>query len=1083
MSDNRRRRMPPELRASLSSGGSRASLIFQQLHESVASRQSVGAALSMRRSMTTGQMREQWWSPTVNEHIDIGESESELAPLLAQSQPGQKTRWQERNSTGWKWLGYVVPLNKTEQTAVFKAVLAYAVAGLFPFVGALRDWLGDPEYMSPHLVTNATIWYHAAKSRSGLAEGGLVGALWVSATSLATYAALCVAEWLHQAYAAERTHDGPDAVELAIQSKAASLAFIFMASWCLAFFKANAQRPSVGTATAIANISLYLVMLREAPIVNYKDAHSSFGATPWPGDDDSLGESVGKKTEHVLVAVLLGMVISLGVGWVVRPATAGTAVRRQLGTVLQSFRSILPQLVSSVVRARMVPAAGHKHRGAKSGELKEALRAHRTQQQKLRREVDAVALDPSVWSVWARRNTLVALAAALDGLSLHLGSMGAALELRANGAAGLDAVAYSAVIQRIRMPVEQLVRVADATLSTVRDMVDTALAGSDACDTMWRVARLREDIADALCVFQAEYDTAVCGLADSDDGSEDGDGKSAGATEEQLFVVYFFVSSLREFVGDVDALLPCVAAVCREPPAGTTWSVRLGLQRAGQCWRALWDTGATTALEAGHEGAQFSDPRALHWPRPTSVRSRMAYMLWKAGMWVRRANVRFATKYALLATALAVPWYWSIDVYLEMRRQRLEWAVISAAAIMVPTVGGSALVSVYRVLGTCAGGLAAFLVYEVGQDMPLLAYVLMVAFAIPCFHIMLHGRYPRIGQFALITFGVVLINKYVAREDQLESAGELAVRRTGAVALGVVAGMMVTMYVWPFEARVRVRQALSWWLLTASLLYGQLWSALWRVYADTPWRALRTVREYFDSELQLQDAVLEIRGLLADTLNEPRLKGRFPVETYEHIINASQRLLDALVAARRVMLPVPPEDDMQQSPRRSRSNTSSSDNSDEHVMNLPLALSSAVYLESVDEDDAVARDIRARVERDLLQRTASAREHRDALVSLTMYVLASALVLKTPLPAALPPVREAQQRVADAMGDVLEPDAFNDSSDNVAAGNEHELKVHRSVAHIRYVFYYTQVMLGWEIVHELAIIGGLMRELYGSYGS
>ncbi|KAJ1782358.1 hypothetical protein LPJ67_005124, partial [Coemansia sp. RSA 1938] len=353
MSDNRRRRMPPELRASLSSGGSRASLIFQQLHESVASRQSVGAALSMRRSMTTGQMREQWWSPTVNEHIDIGESESELAPLLAQSQPGQKTRWQECNSTGWKWLGYVVPLNKTEQTAVFKAVLAYAVAGLFPFVGALRDWLGDPEYMSPHLVTNATIWYHAAKSRSGLAEGGLVGALWVSATSLATYAALCVAEWLHQAYAAERTHDGPDAVELAIQSKAASLAFIFMASWCLAFFKANAQRPSVGTATAIANISLYLVMLREAPIVNYKDAHSSFGATPWPGDDDSLGESVGKKTEHVLVAVLLGMVISLGVGWVVRPATAGTAVRRQLGTVLQSFRSILPQLVSSVVRARM----------------------------------------------------------------------------------------------------------------------------------------------------------------------------------------------------------------------------------------------------------------------------------------------------------------------------------------------------------------------------------------------------------------------------------------------------------------------------------------------------------------------------------------------------------------------------------------------------------------------------------------------------------------------------------------------------------------------------------------------------------
>ncbi|KAJ2357318.1 hypothetical protein GGF43_001535 [Coemansia sp. RSA 2618] len=1028
--------------------------------------------------MTTGQMREQWWSPAIEEHVaEINESEtesesgSESEPLL--SGPRQKTQWSEWSAAGWRWLGYVVPLQENEQTAVFKAVLAYAVAGLFPFIGVLRDWLGDPEYMSPHLVTNATIWYHAAKSRSGLAEGGLVGALWVCATSLGTYAALIMAEWLHRAYTGQpeaMLNGASETVPLAAQSKAASLAFVFAASWALAFFKANTQRASVGTATAIANIALYLVMLREAPIVNYKDVSDN---------DDWLGESVGKKTEHVLVAVLLGMAISLGVGWVVRPTTASAAVRKQLGTVLQSFRAVLPQLVASVVRARNAPAAGHKQHGAKPGELKEALRAHRTQQQKLRRQVDAIALDPSVWSVWARRGALVALAAALDDLSLHLGSMGSALELRANGAVGLDAAAYTSVVRRIRAPVERLARVADSTLGAVHDMVDAALAGGSARDMGWRVARLREEIANAISAFQTDYDTAVNGLADVTTNSV---ADVAGATEEQLFVVYFFVSSLREFVDDIDALLPRVAAVCRPPPPGTAWSAGATLQRMRTWWDALWDTGATTALETGHEGAQFTDPRALHAPRPAGARARVAHVLWQVGMWARRANVRFATKYALLATLLAVPWYWSVDVYLEMRRQRLEWAVISAAAIMVPTVGGSALVSVYRVLGTCAGGLAAFLVYEASEDTPALTYILLVMFAVPCFHIMLHGRYPRIGQFALITFGVVLINKCVAREDQLEGAGELAVRRTGAVALGVVAGMLVTMYVWPFEARVRVRQAMSWWMLTASLLYAQLWSVIWRAYADSPWRALHTVREYLDSELQLQDAVLELRSLLADTLNEPRLKGRFPVETYEHIINASQRVLDALVAARRVMLPVPPEaDESQPSSENSRRSSGLIDHDDHVIMDLPLALSSTVYLESPEDYD-YSREIRARVERDLLLRTAAAREHRDSLVSLTMYVLASALVLKTPLPATLPPIREAQQRVADAMGDVLEPDAFNDSSDDVTA-DKHELAIRRSVAHIRYVFYYTQVMLGWEIVHELAIIGGLMRELYGSYGS
>ncbi|KAJ1948552.1 hypothetical protein FBU59_001541 [Linderina macrospora] len=621
-----------------------------------------------------------------------------------------------------------------------------------------------------------------------------------------------------------------------------------------------------------------------------------------------------------------------------------------------------------------------------------------------------------------------------------------------------------------------------------------------------------------------------------------------------------------------------------------------------------------------------------------------------------------------------------MDTYLEYRRQRLEWMVISAAAIMVPTVGGSALVSVYRIFGTCAGGLAAFFVYEVGKDTPALAYALLVLFSIPCFHIMLNGKYPKIGQFALITFGVILINKWVAREDQTESAFSLAMRRTLSVAFGVLAGMLVTMYVWPYEARVRVRQALSWWLQTGSMLYDQLWNSLWLSYA-TPaqnaatahsaaltdrvqpmsepaeWHALTTVRDYLDNELQLQDSLMEIRILLDDTQNEPRLKGPFPIDAYKRILNACQRILDAMVAARWVMLPVPmvvasrldqfpplppvavgrpatadtvqktdtfrrnefevsmyPElvvdatelapierlsaaniksqlDNCRQHRRHSSSESDTSNNqystfpaarrsqsglshsssassagsvTDSSVLesgntteeeegrillDLPIGMASTVMLEreqleldrlvvnsqhptphsprlqpqsasngatgcppddydSDDDDDddihnsrymreryegEISQRISKIVEADLLRRTAAVREQRDALVALTMYVLASALILKTPLPAILPPIHAAQRRVAEALSDILDPTATAvshiagldsvSSDDGDDQNGEQEQIVLRAVARIRYVFYYTQVMLGWEMVQELNIVGSLMRELYGSYGT
>ncbi|KAJ2021755.1 hypothetical protein IWW57_004797, partial [Coemansia sp. S610] len=741
-------------------GSNRASLVFQQLHASIAlpnspsHRNSGAGPWALRRSVTEGAVNshrnnvgvpatsltfdQQWWgepeqyfaqpgspawsytspyvraaalpsdtreSPSAGKRVLGAEVAEEVHPpdppdersALLGAGDCQSSRWRDPRTSVAKrgvlakaFLGRLFPTLSSQQTSVLKAVLAYAIAALFPFVPVLRDWLGDLDYMSPHLVTNATIWFHAAKTRSGLAEGGLVGVIWVCVTSCVTYLALFIAEWLHCAFAQPAQASGgvPEALPLATQSKVVSLVvFVFGYSWILAFFKANANRASVGTATAISNIALYLVMLREAPIVNYKVAAAAAaagggdGKIPWPepGDRDSLAESVGKKTEHVLVAVLTGMAISIVVGWVVRPMTAGQELRAQLSTTFSSFRRILPQLLAPIVSEHTPSNTQTKLHGAKPEELKAGLREHRQRLQQLKKQLDAIALEPSEWHVWARRSKLAALVTCLEALSLHLSSMSSGLELRVidhNSDAfvgDLDVEAYSAVIRKIREPVVRLGNMCDHTLAAVHDLVDSALNGDlrtecsmvDVCqcgdsvpsDGMCmacgmpledvdpatrRVLQLRVEMTEAIQAFHADYDAAVGDLTAPLAMAGGGAGPKPGSstTEEQLFIVYFFVFSLREFVDELFDILPQVAAVCRQPPglAQSLWRSPQqacdGMRALGS-WvlmlaRGLWDTGATTELETRYEVAQFTDPRSLHAPQPTTRLQRMARSVWRA---------------------------------------------------------------------------------------------------------------------------------------------------------------------------------------------------------------------------------------------------------------------------------------------------------------------------------------------------------------------------------------------------------------------------------------------------------------------
>lgn len=135
-------------------------------------------------------------------------------------------------------------------------------------------------------------------------------------------------------------------------------------------------------------------------------------------------------------------------------------------------------------------------------------------------------------------------------------------------------------------------------------------------------------------------------------------------------------------------------------------------------------------------------------------------------------------------------------------------------------------------------------------------------------------------------------------------------------------GLIVTAYIWPYEARTQVRKGLSDLLLRLLWLYKQLVS----VYSEDEEEPVsqninitgtqmllneasilakrNNMRETFlqKTEIAIQLNIFELQGLLVHAPNEPRLKGAFPTKTYSAMLNSCQNILDKLLTMRVVIL-------------------------------------------------------------------------------------------------------------------------------------------------------------------------------------
>jgi hypothetical protein len=293
--------------------------------------------------------------------------------------------------------------------------------------------------------------------------------------------------------------------------------------------------------------------------------------------------------------------------------------------------------------------------------------------------------------------------------------------------------------------------------------------------------------------------------------------------------------------------------------------------------------------------------------------------------------------------------------------------------VMAPTVGGTNLVAIYRIYSTSLGCFVAMCLYLMFSGNMYLLMLSTWLFSIPNFWIILHHKHGKFGQFTLLAFNLVMLNKYNDRDTNRVEVTHLALQRCVSIFVGVIFGLFATAYVWPYEARVELRKGISDLLLRLAWLYQKLVS-VYSERPDTLWttsfengvtvtkqenirdRRQRTSQMFMDLELGLQRTLLELTELLKQTPNEPRLKGAFPVETYSNMLASCQNITDKFASMRTVVL------------------------KDE-------------WFEDVQMDFIVP----------------ISQERREMVgnVLLYFYTLASAMRLKTPLPPYLPPARKA----------------------------------------------------------------------------
>ncbi|KAJ3023607.1 hypothetical protein HKX48_002155 [Thoreauomyces humboldtii] len=840
----------------------------------------------------------------------------------------------------------------TDQT--IKASVTYLVA----ITASLSTWADSQLEGSSYLVAMAVLYFHPARTVGAMVEAMiccLVGLalgyfIAVGCTHVAVY------------YQNDQRNE--------IEAHAIAMVVLFLVTFLVAFIRAKwgRHRPSIATACTLTHFLTFVTITQIS-------------------SEGSLAQ-LPQRIDRITIALLCGSAISFLGCCIIQPKTASSVLRQDISkgfNTLRSFFDTLANTFSLISDADNLNSAGSSLGGEdqpglskdscidieSTHEKLEALfGSHQQMLLRLSKSRHEVLFEPTT-SLFMHRRRYSAIFRSAERLSQHLaGLQSSIIEVDKIITEQPDHVAVAEYILNMGPSMRQLVMVCKQCLA----LLENLFAGPN---PNYREAEI------LLPALQNLFESLVDALEDFDQNQ-----KRVLLEIYKHVHVFFFTFELMEFAKELIRLISALEKLKKEvierremgklcwawkqfrtkhktddkparphllerrngdrrshhPNTASVWSAQPKLPPQRRFSRTMSITGA---LEIQDE---------VPVKEPWSVR------IWAALSSLKDFEARFALKTAITVSLLSLPAF--LDVTQDMFHDyRMHWALSTFVVVMTPSVGGTNAAGLWRLLGTWFGaGMAVIAgVLFPGSSSGLLFMSALVC--VPSMHIFLHSSYPLLGQISLITFTIIIFNDFSGATDPISGEPydifEIAIRRGFSVAVGVIIGMFVSWYIWPFTARKALRVGLSDVIFEIGLLYSRLVGLF--DSGSEPTR--EDLHEFLEDELALRLSLASLRGLLHDTAHEPRLRGPFPKQSYASMIGGCSQILNKLIS-----------------------------------MRAGMTINGF-----------------AQVRADFVQPVRPARQRMIGTILLYLYLISGALILRFPLPPLLPDARAARDALVTAI--------------------------------------------------------------------
>ncbi|KDQ07157.1 hypothetical protein BOTBODRAFT_167215 [Botryobasidium botryosum FD-172 SS1] len=813
------------------------------------------------------------------------------------------------------------------QRNVLKCSVAYLIASLFTFVPYLSGFISDivpnrsQEGPSPsaHMVATIAVYFNPAKSAGAMFEADIFCLLSLAFTASVTLSAMLSFEYFQARPGWEWLAD--------------SLVFMFIAVSIalVAWSKLWMAKASFNTACSMTAIILFVVLVKEG------------------------GFNV---LTQVTFIVFLGSIIANGVCFFLWPQSATDNLQNDITRTLSSFSTLLEVLTRTFLlesdlhpKHQKLLRAVEAHQASFTS-LKRNLQEARSEWCDNRIQRTSVAYGDTV-------DSLTRLAQHLGGLrsgtslqheiaqairkgmlpvagskrqkgsansnkflnstkspaDLPLG--GAPRESEADASLAAAAMIFGSLVEDVGPPMTALASTCARTLKRMRvTFLNSHTDKSKSKKKDYDFTELKADIQSALREFEKMSNISVMKIYRRDMTGESVDDAEIDQRDETLFLVYYFLFTLQEFAREMDTLVEAMSDIYH--------SERAVAASAGWLrWikRRLIDK--PIKKDSRFPRIRPHAPNTAHRPplATLSWSGRMKQSFWALGTRLGEPDMKYAIKTGVATAMLASPAF--IDqtraLFIELKG---EWALISFFVVMSPTIGATNFLSLHRVAGTLFGAFAATVIYSCFPDNPTVLALFGFFFSMPCFYYIVgKPQYATSGRFVLLTYNLTCLYCYNQRHVDV-AVITIALQRAAAVTVGVLWAFIVSRFWWPSEARRELSKALGEFCLNI----GWLYTRLVRSYSVPPHRSTPTplqhrveaenmpllafalsvpadqltasVNEFMAMELHLQLKLIELQGLLSQTIHEPRLKGPFPVQLYRTILTSLQTILDRLHSMR-----------------------------------------------------------------------------------------------------------------------------------------------------------------------------------------